>query len=176
MYPFARLAVSLLKYRPDPAFHWSQTHVTPLTCWPSDIDMFLEMNNGRILTLCEFGRFEYSARLGVLKVLRRRGWGLVVAGSSVRYRRRIRPFQRVYLHTRLVGWDARFVYFEQCMWRRGVCLNQCLFRTGVTSAGKLVPTDIAAPAFGIEEPSPEFPEWVQAWIEADEKRVWPSAT
>jgi hypothetical protein len=53
-------------------------------------------------------------RIGLIgKALKANGWGLVVAGASVRYRARIRPFQRFELRTRVVGWDDRFVYIEQ---------------------------------------------------------------
>ena len=52
---------------------------------PWDIDMFLEVNNGRVLTLYDLGRFDFSIRMGLAKALRQNKWGLVVAGSTVRY-------------------------------------------------------------------------------------------
>jgi hypothetical protein len=74
-----------------------------MLCLPLDADMFWEMNNGRILTFYDLGRFGLAQRIGLMRTLRDRGWGLVVAGSSVRYRARIRPFQRFELRTRLLG-------------------------------------------------------------------------
>jgi hypothetical protein len=91
----------------------------------------------------------------------------------VRYRARILPFQRVELRTRLLGWDDRFVYLEQAMWRGETCCNNALLRTGVTSKGRLVPTKEIAMALGVEGGSPALPDWVMAWAEADRTRVWP---
>ena len=60
-------------------------------CRPWDLDMFMEMNNGRVLTLYDLGRFDLSIRSGLWDTLRAQRWGLAVAGSSVRYRKRVRP-------------------------------------------------------------------------------------
>ena len=84
MYPFLRLVSVTLSERRKPAMALFDTHVLPLRCLPADLDGFFEMNNGRVLTLYDLGRFALSIRVGLWDVLRREGWGLVVAGSSVR--------------------------------------------------------------------------------------------
>jgi hypothetical protein len=40
---------------------------------------------------------------------------MAVAGNSLRYRRRVRAFHRLEMRSRLLGWDARFLYVEQSM-------------------------------------------------------------
>jgi hypothetical protein len=80
-----------------------------------------------------------------------------VAGSSVRYRARIRPFQRFELRTRLLGWDERFIYIEQAMWRGETPCNHALMRTGVTEKGRLVETGRVAEAMGLSPASPPLP-------------------
>jgi acyl-CoA thioesterase FadM len=109
-----------------------------MLCLPLDADMFWEMNNGRILTFYDLGRFGLAQRIGLMRTLRDRGWGLVVAGSSVRYRARIRPFQRFELRTRLLGWDARFFYSNRRCGGADTACNHALLRTGVTEKGRLV--------------------------------------
>ena len=143
-------------------------------CWPHDIDLWVERNNGRTLTLYDLGRIPWSIRAGFTAVLRRRGWGMTVAGSSVRYRRRIRAFDRFEMRTRAVGWDARFVYSEQSMWRPdGVCANHVLIRSALTSPDGIVPPEEFAAEMGIDRASPPLPAWVAAWVEADATRPWP---
>ena len=173
MYPYARFASLVLKERRQAPLGVYDTNVLPMTCWPDDIDGFLEMNNGRILTLYDLGRFGLAMRIGLWKVLQEQGWGLVVAGSTVRYRSRITTFQRYELRTRFLGWDNRFFYLEQAMWRGETCCNHALLRTGVTAKGRLAPVDDVADAMGITEGSRPLPDWAQAWAEADATRPWP---
>ena len=128
---------------------------------------------GHVKQHVDLGRFGLAQRIGLLKALRDQGWGLVVAGSSVRYRARIRPFQRFELRTRLIGWDERFFYIEQAMWRGDTPCNHALLRTGVTEKGRLVGTERVADAMKLSPVSPDLPEWVAGWAEADSRRTWP---
>ena len=110
---------------------------------------------------------------GLGAVIRQKRWGITVAGSNVRYRRRVRVFHRVEMHSRCIGWDGRFLYMEQSMWRNGECTSHMLLRSAVTSAKGIVsPTEVLA-ALGQSMDSPALPDWVQAWIAADALRPWP---
>lgn len=173
MYPYARIAALVLKERRKAPLGLYDTHVMSMTCLPNDIDYFLEMNNGRILTLFDLGRTALAIRIGLWDVLQREKWGLVVAGSTVRYRSRITPFQRFELRTRFLGWDNRFFYLEQAMWRGETCCNHALLRTGVTQKGRLAPVDDVARAMNVTDGSRTLPDWAQAWAEADATRPWP---
>jgi acyl-CoA thioesterase FadM len=173
MYPFLRTALTVRAARrmsPLPLFG---THVMRMRCWPWDADMFWEMNNGRVLTLCDLGRTGLAVRTGLWRILQERRWGLVVAGASVRYRSRIRPFQTFELRTRVLGWDTRFIYVEQAMWKGDTCCHHLLMRTGVTEGGRLAETARVAEALGTEATSPVLPDWVSEWTSADATRPWP---
>ncbi|QXT40125.1 acyl-CoA thioesterase [Gymnodinialimonas ceratoperidinii] len=173
MYPYLRLAAIMRRERRLPKMGIYDTHKMSMTCLPVDIDGFMEMNNGRVMTLFDLGRFALSIRIGLVDVLKEQRWGLVVAGSTVRYRARVTPFQRFELRTRFLGWDNRFFYLEQAMWRGDTCCNHALLRTGVTKGGRLAPVADVAKALGVEGESPPFPDWVNAWAEADKTRIWP---
>ncbi|MBN8293072.1 acyl-CoA thioesterase [Rhodobacter sp. NTK016B] len=173
MYPVIRLVKETLKFRGKP-LGLLETHQSQHRCWPWDLDPWNELNNGRTLTLYDLGRVPFATRIGITAILRARHWGMTVAGSSVRYRRRIRMFQRIEMQSRVLGWDHRFVYIEQSMWREGEALNHVLLRTAVTSAQGIVPPATLIAAMG--EPgreSPPLPDWVHAWIAADAERPWP---
>ena len=173
MYPYLRLASVMMSERAKPRLGLFDTHAMAMRCLPNDLDGFLEMNNGRILTLFDLGRFALSGRIGLWDVLKRERWGLVVAGSSVRYRSRITGFQQFALRTRLLGWDGRFFYIEQGMWRGATCCNHALLRTGITQAGRLAPVADVARAMGHDGVAPALPDWVVAWADADATRPWP---
>lgn len=173
MYPYVRTAAELFKNRKAAPLALDGTHVTPILVWPWDIDPFLELNNGRILTLMDLGRFGIFQRMGFPKRLKELGWYGTVAGTAVRYRRRVTVFQRLELRTRILGWDARFIYIEHAFWRGDDCCAHAVVRTAVTSGRGIVPTDELARAFDLPEESPELPDWVRAWAAAETERVWP---
>jgi len=173
MYPFIRMAWVLATEARKGPMDLFETHHLPMRCLPTDADIFLEMNNGRILTLYDLGRFGMAQRIGLIKTLRDQNWGLVVAGNTVRYRARITPLQRYELRTRLLGWDARFFYIEQAMWRGDTPCNHALLRTGVIEKGRLVATERVAEAMDMSSSSPDLPDWVMRWAEADGTRPWP---
>lgn len=173
MYPFLQMAKELYLNRNRPMPSLGETHVTQVRIWPWDIDPFLELNNGRVLTLMDLGRFGIFQRLGVPRLLKVHGWYGAVAGSTVRYRRRITVLQKLELRTRVLGWDARFIYFEQAFWRGDECCAHAVLRVAVTGGRGIVPTDEIAQAFGFPTESPDLPDWVKAWAEAEQARPWP---
>lgn len=173
MYPVLRMVYQLALTRKAPPLPLTGTHVSRHRCWPWDIDLWMELNNGRTLTLYDLGRIPLARRIGLVSVLRRKRWGLTMAGASVRYRQRIRAFEVVEMRSRAVGWDARFIYLEQSMWKGGTCCNQIVYRAAVTGREGIVPTAALLEALDLSADSPPLPGWVQAWIDAEATRVWP---
>ena len=173
MYPFARLAlVSAIAKRRAP-LPVDGLSTVRLTCMPWDIDMFVEMNNGRVLTLYDLGRFDHAHRIGLIAQLKPNGWGFAVGGASVRYRKRVRVFDRLDLHTHCIGRDARWFYMQQAMERGGETVSSGLMRVCCTDRGGIVPTDRVLAALGQPDWRPELPDWVTAWIDAEGLRPWP---
>ena len=173
MYPVLRFVATILRARRAPALGPLDTHVSHHRCWPGDIDPWMELNNGRTLTLFDLGRIGFGLRAGLMTALRARGWGLAVAGASVRYRRRVTLFQRIEMRTRCAGWDDRFVYVVQSMWVDGTCTSEALLRTAVTSNRRAVPPAEVMAAMGHDRPAPAMPDWIAAWIAAEATRPWP---
>jgi acyl-CoA thioesterase FadM len=175
MYPFVRMLKEIVLHRGGAPLAITDWHLSHHICWPWDLDIFAELNNGRTLTLYDLGRVPMAIRTGLGQVLKREGWGMAVAGASVRYRRRVRAFDRFTMASRVIGWDARFIYMDQSMWRNGQCLSQILLRSAVTDrAGIVAPARVLA-ALGHPVESPALPGWVTDWIAAEEARPWPPA-
>jgi hypothetical protein len=125
----------------------------------------------------DLGRIPLAIRTGLVTVMRREGWGLTIAGSVVRYRRRVRMFQRVSMRSRMIGWDRRFIYLEQAMFRAdGECTSHAIFRTAVTDANGIVAPERLCAALGIADASPPLPDWVVAWLKSEDARPWPPMT
>ena len=173
MYPFLRMFKEMARARRMPHLGLFDTHVSHHMCWPWDLDPWVELNNGRTLTLYDLGRLPLSRRTGFERLLRTKGWGLTVAGSTTRYRRRVTMFSRLTMHTRCIGWDERFVYMEQSMWKGEECTSHVLIRSAIVSKAGIVPPPQMAQAMGISPESPALSDWVLAWIKAEAARPWP---
>ncbi|SEL24051.1 acyl-CoA thioesterase [Roseivivax marinus] len=174
MYPYIRMAKELFVHRNDPPIAVGEAHVSQHMCWPWDIDPWKELNNGRTLTLYDLGRIPMARRAGLVPALRRNGWGMAIAGASVRYRRRIHMFDRIEMRSRVSCWDARFIYVEQSLWKQnGDCASHALLRTAVTSREGIVAPERLIKAMGQSLHAPAIPDWIAAWIEAEDTRPWP---
>lgn len=175
MYPFFRLGAELWKARSAPPIGLLDTHVSHHRCWPWDLDLWMELNNGRTLTLFDLGRVPMGRRTGLHAALAAQGWGAAVAGAVVRYRRRVRAFDAIEMRSRCIGWDGRFFYIEQGMWVAGECANHIVLRSAITSQAGIVPPERVLGAMGLAVQSPALPDWVQGWIAAEAARPWPPA-
>jgi acyl-CoA thioesterase FadM len=175
VYPLFRFAAETARARRLPRLGLGETHVSRHTCLPWDLDPWRELNNGGTLTLYDLGRIALMVRTGVDATLRSAGWGIAVAGASVRYRRRVRALDRIGMRSRLAGRCARFFYFEQAMWRAGEAASGLLVRSAVTGDAGIVATDAVMAAHGAPDWRPALPAWIGAWIDAEAARPWPPA-
>ncbi|UWQ45405.1 acyl-CoA thioesterase [Leisingera aquaemixtae] len=175
MYPIFRLIKDTVLASRMERLPITGMHVSSHICWPWDLDMWMELNNGRTMTLYDLGRTMLAQRVGLIRCLRENRWGLTVAGSSVRYRRRIRGFEKFEMRSRTAGWDDKFIYVEQSMWKKnGDCASHVMLRTAVTDKNGIVPPAKVLAALGQDaETSPELPAWIKDWCQADAGRPWP---
>ncbi|WP_319825371.1 acyl-CoA thioesterase [Thalassovita sp.] len=174
MYPVVRFTKEFIKFRKAPALAFDGTHVSHHMCMPWDIDLWMELNNGRTLTIYDLGRMILAKRVGLLGALTRNRWGMTMAGAVVRYRRRIRVFETVEMRSRAVCWDDRFLYLEQSMWKKdGECANHVVYRTAVTDKNGIVAPEVVIRNIMGTVPVVETPDWIAKWIEAESARPWP---
>ncbi len=174
MYPYFRMLKALWQVRKAPPLGFQETHVSRHRCWPWDIDMWMELNNGRTLTLLDLGRIPLAQRTGLVDALRKKRWALTMAGVSVRYRRRIRTFESFTMKSRAICWDDKFMYLEQCMVKSdGEVANHALYRAAATDGSGIVAPARVLEVMGSDAVSPPMPDWVANWIEADATRPWP---
>ena len=177
MYPILRLlaaSVTALKENKhsSPAQYNDTTEVS-FRCWPWYLDIFFEMNNGRVLTLYDLGRLHFSLRTGFSSVLRDKRWGLVVAGSTVRYRKRVKIFDKVLMRTSIVNFDPRWVYMTQSMWVNGEPASSILIRIGVTEQGRVIDTGTVQNAMQSGQLEFTSSTLLDEWVASEEQRPWP---
>ena len=174
MYPFIRMFSAMLGARKMSKIGLTEIHESQHICWPWDLDLWNELNNGRTLTLYDLNRIPLVQRAGLVDALQREKWGLTIAGSMVRYRRRIRAFDRFTIKGRAVCHDGRFLYLEQSIWRQdGECANHAVYRAAVTSKSGIVPPEQVLAAMGYPDVQLEMPEWIAKWCASEAERPWP---
>ncbi|MDG3086396.1 acyl-CoA thioesterase [Vibrio hannami] len=173
MYPFFRFIKTTLQAKKRSKIAFTDQSAIRFYCHPWDIDMWGEMNNGRVLTLYDIGRMDVAIRCNLDKALMKNKWALVVAGSSVRYRKRIKMFDHITMKTQCVGVDDKWFYLEQSMWVKDKPCSSVLIRAGITSKDGLVHPSLVANAIGAEYTEGNLPLWVREWIDSEQHRPWP---
>jgi acyl-CoA thioesterase FadM len=133
----------------------------------------MELNNGRTLTIYDLGRVPLIRRVGLHSLVKENGWRFSVAGSVIRYRRRVKVFDKLKMRSRIVSWDERFLYLEQSMWRGSEATSQAVFRMAISNKKGLIPLRKVIEAFGGQLEKPDMPEWIEDWISSEFKRPWP---
>lgn len=173
MYPYIKLATTLIKARSRPKLDIGEVSVLHCRAGLTDIDVFGELNNARYFHYMELGRWDYSLRVGFVSLMREKNWGIAVGGASIRYRRRIPFLSKFTLTTSMLCHDQRWFYFLQETYIGEKICSSALIKAGVTSKQGLVPATDVAKAMGHEHYGEDIPHWVQAWIDAEGQRPWP---
>lgn len=170
MYPYLRLTKVIATAFLGPSLELDDVSRKRFLVWPTDVDIYPEMNNGRHLTIMDLGRADFTIRSGILRKGHERGWSLVAAGASVRFRHRLVPLRRFVLSTRVLGRDDRWFYFLHETEQGGRVCSSALVRVGLRSKDGLVSPERVLEMLGREGWRPELPAWVRKWIEAEDAR------
>ena len=172
MYPYLRIIKLFATKKVRKKLTIGDESILKMRVHLGDIDPFMELNNGRHLTMMDFGRFDLAMRSGLLSIVKQKGWGLAVAGASVRYRHRLKLMQKYTLHSQVVGYDEKWFYFHQKTVSKGKIHSAALIRTAVTSNQGIVETSKVLKAMSYKDIEYNVPKWVAAWAKADELRPW----
>jgi acyl-CoA thioesterase FadM len=139
-----------------------------LRAWPNDLDVNLHVNNGRYLSLADIGRIHWFVRTGLLRAARLQRAFPVVGDAIAKFRRDLKAFQAVEIHTRLVGWDRKWGFIEHRFVRHGRVIGVVLIRGVFKGPDGPVDPALLLAAIGHSGPSPELPPWVNHFQETSE--------
>lgn len=150
--------------RRPPLSVWDASSL-PLRVLPTDVDIAVHVNNGMYFSLMDLGRFDLMVRSGVFKKMRRRGWSPVAAGETISFRKSLQLWQRYTIETRIIGLDAKAIYFEQRMVADGEIYARAHIATRLVSKGRPVSQEEILAEFGEPPVGLELPEWIHEWRE-----------
>jgi len=139
-----------------------------LRVWPNDLDYNLHVNNGRYLALADISGVHWGVRTGVLEIARQQKAFPVIGDAIAKFRHDLRVFQTFEIHTRAIGWDRKWGFFEHRFVRNdrviGVVAGRMLFKA---RDGPVDPRAILA-GLAHSAPSPELREWAKRFDQGAE--------
>jgi acyl-CoA thioesterase FadM len=124
---------------------------------PVDCDVYGHMNNGRYLTVMDFGRWNHVQRTGLLGLFVRNSWWPVLGAAEIEYRRELRLFQRYRLSTRIAAWEGKWFWFEQRFLVGEAVHARALVRGVVRHHGRSLSQAEVMAALGVDLASPPPP-------------------
>ena len=162
MYPYLRLARVLISKRVQSKldFYSRDSDTISMMVWPQDIDPFLELNNGRYVTLLDLGRYGYGTRVDINGFLKKNQWSLTITGTYNEYRHRLRLFQKFELNTKIIGYDSDWFYFFQKIERNGKTHMASVVKYAFTSKKGIVKPKEVVAAMGEKYDPSQLPKWV----------------
>ncbi|MFZ5722432.1 MAG: acyl-CoA thioesterase [Pseudomonadota bacterium] len=129
----------------------------------TDIDLNLHLNNARYLKYMDRSRLAQMLASGLLWRMIRGRTNAVVANTEISYIRELRTWQPFTVSARLVGWDEKYVYYEQRFESEGRLCTHAFIRLAHLHRGKAIPMAQALARLRIDAVSPALPEPVLRW-------------
>jgi acyl-CoA thioesterase FadM len=174
---FLRLLFTILQSMKMPAFtDMTQPTRIRLRVYHTDLDSNGHMNNGRYLTLMDLGRMNLIMRSGLLQYALKNKLAPNLAAAQMRFRIQMVAWQPFDLETRVVCWDEKWIYIEQRFYFVKGPKAGAVAAIGLVKGGfydrrikTTLPTSELFKAAGFEQASPEFPDYIKKWIEAEEE-------
>lgn len=143
----------------------SDTGYREFLVWPTDIDVFMHMNNGIYLTLLDLARYDLMKRAHAWQDLKQLKVHPVVVAETITFRKSLTPWLRFGIETKILGWDEQAFYIGQ----RFVVKKE-IYAEGVVKLrflkdpkGVPSPKEVNEMLGGWDAVVPEIPEWVKRW-------------
>ncbi|MFC1839363.1 acyl-CoA thioesterase [Thermodesulfobacteriota bacterium] len=74
---------------------------------PNDVDININMNNGRYLTICDLSRVDMFIRTGIAKTIIMERWKSVISEHTMKIKKPLNLFQKYELKMEEISWDDK---------------------------------------------------------------------
>ncbi|MEY1662518.1 acyl-CoA thioesterase [Isoalcanivorax beigongshangi] len=128
-----------------------------------DLDINLHLNNAKYLKFMDRCRLEHAVSTGLLNEMIKARCNAVVANTEVAYVRELRPYQQFTVRTRIMGWDDKYVYYDQRFESQGKLHTHAMLRLVNMYGGKAISPQAVQEMTGLNQSSPALPEYVEQW-------------
>jgi acyl-CoA thioesterase FadM len=128
-----------------------------------DIDINFHLNNANYLKFMDHGRLEHSVVTGLLKQMLNSDCRMVVSNTEIAYIREVMPYRPFYVRTRMLGWDEKYIYFDQRFDMEGELHTHALLRCVPLHKKKIITPQEFQSMTGFKRSSPALPEYIDSW-------------
>ena len=131
---------------------------------PWDCDPNMHMTNSRYFAYMDFARFWRYFHTGVFReMFVSKRWMPMATAQEITYIKDIAPFEKFSVHTRLAGWDDKYVYMSQDFYgKKGLCAKAMM--RGVFVHKRIpVPISEVLDLFGNPQVGDLYLGRIQAW-------------
>jgi len=136
----------------------------PFRVWPTDLDIFNHMNNGKYGSLMDLGRLDLMLRSGSWKVFRELGWYPVIVAENMTFRKSLAPWQKFDVETQIVGWDKDGFYADTRFTVNGEIYTQTWARLRFLQSPRgIVTPEQVMEVVGRPTDNRQVPAWVLDW-------------
>jgi acyl-CoA thioesterase FadM len=160
-----RLFYELVSWRFRSKLHWSDVGKRRFRVWPSDLDIYRHMNNGKFPVLFDLSRYDLALRSNTWSNWKKLGWYPVVVAETIVFRKSLMPWQKFDMESRVLGWDDQAFYYDQRMVVDGEIYTQGIVRIRFLkkSRGIVTPPEVLELTKDWQGPDPVLPDWVKRW-------------
>src|SRR5690606_19074858 len=106
MYVWGRLARMSLTARARGRYRMGEESRLSFRCLPTDIDSKFHLNNARYMMLADVGRIDIFIRMGLLGLVRGRGWAPMLGGLQTVFVREIRLWKSFEIVSTIETWEG----------------------------------------------------------------------
>jgi len=160
-----RLVWALLSWRSRGPLSIWDVGVRSFRVWPTDLDIFKHMNNGKYGSLMDLGRFDLLLRSGAWRRLRKLKWYPVVVAETITFRKSLAPWQKFEVESKVIGWDAEGFLVDQRFTVAGEIYTQTWVRLRFLQnpRGIVTPQQVLA-EFGDPGDARQAPDALHEWV------------
>ena len=83
----------------------------------------------------------------------------MIGGSTIRYRKRLAPFRKATVRSKIVGFDEKFYYFQQTIEQKNEVKSSALLRAGIRFKGGVAP-----PAEVMKDLGYDLEPFMEPWV------------
>lgn len=163
---FLRLFMVWLKGGPK-ITSFDQEFKTQLRSWITDIDGNFHVNTARYFVYMEVARTELSLRSGLLRFIKKHRWAPLVLSTKITFRREIKPFLKVEIRTKVLGFDPRFIYFQQQIVSKAGIHSHGYVCVALYKNGQFYPPETLLQELSVSFTNNPLPKDVQLWMEGN---------
>lgn len=158
---YFRLLLSLFYSSRIPKISLTQSAHLWFKAYPFDCDLNGHLTNSKYLAFMDLGRVSLIQQLGFFTIFYKKKWFPVLQSLEISFIKEIKPYAKIYLTTKFLGFDDKYLYIDQKFWVNNVLCATARIRGVFVSPAGVVPKSELISIFA--EKITELPNSISLW-------------